>query len=54
MNRKQKSIKSLSPDEEFDKFRYNTDEEYKKLWLDKRIDIITLCYWIIMFFIINI
>ena len=38
MNKKHKNIKFLDPDEEFDKYRYNTDKYYKKLWDDKVLE----------------
>ena len=38
MNKKQKRIKFLDPDEEFDKYRYNTDKYYRKLWDDKVLE----------------
>ena len=38
MNKKQKRIKFLDPDEEYDKYRYNTDKYYKKLWDDKVLE----------------
>ena len=38
MNKKQKKIKFLDPDEEYDIYRYNTDKYYKKLWDDKILE----------------
>ena len=38
MKKKQKKIKFLEPDEEFDKYRYNTDKYYKRLWDDKILE----------------
>ena len=38
MNKKQKRIKFLDPDEEYDKYRYNTDKYYKRLWDDKVLE----------------
>ena len=44
MNKKQKQIKFLDPDEEYDKYRYNTDKYYKKLWDDKILEENEICY----------